>query len=307
MSGYPAYASRLNRTMASTTATLTALIAASAFLPVAPPTTLKKVGDRTISSVCFSVYPWNTLAPSSVITTGCTRLHIFAAWRARMGTLTGTRRMRFSFSFSFSPPAALRVPHREDPGKAFMNQSATESTATCVAMDTQGWRMCRGFARNVSKAMYAWTCFRTMAYSRNRMAANHARYPKTLLGEGGMRSGSSSAAGSQSVLFARFEPETKAARRARTEAMSREIVARPREIPINNLDRVGSGANAQLEQAGTRAMRSRTVRKAPRTGAAGDRYRPALAVLPRVAPTGDAYRTSRTPSSSRKVKKVPGS
>jgi len=34
--------------------------------------------------------------------------------------------------------------------------------------------------------------------------------------------------------------------------MSREIVARPREIPINNLDRVGSGANAQLEQAGTR-------------------------------------------------------
>ena len=142
------------------------------------------MGDRTISSVCFSVYPWNTLAPSSVITTGCTRLHIFAAWRARMGTLTGTRRMRFSFSFSFSPPAALRVPHREDPGKAFMNQSAMESTATCVAMDTQGWRMCRGFARNVSKAMYAWTCFRTMAYSRNRMAANHARYPKTLLGEG---------------------------------------------------------------------------------------------------------------------------
>ena len=263
MSGYPAYASRLKRTMASTTATLTALIAASACRPVAPPTTLKKVGDTTINSVCFSVYPWNTRAPSSVITTGCTRLHIFAVWRARMGTLAGTRRTRFSRSFS--PPSTLRVPHREDPGKAFKNHSATESTATCTAMDTQGWRMCRGFSRNESKAMYAWTCFRTMAYSRSRMVMNHARYPKTLLGEGGMRSGSSSAAGSQSVFFARFEPETSAGD-SRTDAISRENPRFPSPV-----GRTGVGANVQLVRAGTRALRSHAVRRAPRAGAAGER------------------------------------
>ena len=154
----------------STTATLAALIAASAFPPVAPPATLKKVGDTTISSVCFNVYPWNTRAPISHIDTGCTREIIFATWRARMGTLAGTSRTRFPFS----PPRALRVPHREDPGKAFRNHSATESTATCVAMEIQGWRK-TWFSRNESKTMNDWICFCTMAYSRNRIVANHAR------------------------------------------------------------------------------------------------------------------------------------